>query len=66
MKFVPYGYKHYLQSVRIVERLEKDGKGLNLTKEVRRRHRLPYHWPRGKDVGGTDRPLRRSDCLYQP
>lgn len=31
----PYGYKHYLQSVRIVERLEKDGKGLNLTKEVR-------------------------------
>lgn len=34
-KICPYGYKHYLQSVRIVESLEKDGQGLNLTKEVR-------------------------------
>ncbi len=30
-----YGFKHYEQSVRIVEVLEKDGRGLNLTKEVR-------------------------------
>ena len=29
------GFHHYLQSVRIVEQLENDGKGLNLTKEVR-------------------------------
>ena len=29
------GFYHYLQSVRIVECLENDGKGLNLTKEVR-------------------------------
>lgn len=29
------GFRHYEQSVRIVERLEKDGKGLNLTWEVR-------------------------------
>lgn len=29
------GFKHNEQSVRIVERLEKDGKGLNLTWEVR-------------------------------
>ena len=29
------GFYHYLQSVRIVERLENDGTGLNLTKEVR-------------------------------
>lgn len=29
------GYRHNEQSVRIVERLEKDGKGLNLTWEVR-------------------------------
>lgn len=29
------GFYHYLQSVRIVERLENDGRGLNLTKEVR-------------------------------
>lgn len=31
----PYGFAHYKQSVRVVELLEKDGKGLNLTKEVR-------------------------------
>ncbi len=30
----PNGFKHNEQSVRVVECLEKDGKGLNLTKEV--------------------------------
>lgn len=30
----PDGFKHYLQSVRLVSYLEKDGKGLNLTQEV--------------------------------
>ena len=30
----PLGFKHNEQSVRVVERLEKDGKGLNLTMEV--------------------------------
>ena len=29
------GFKHYQQSVRVVERIERDGKGLNLTKEVK-------------------------------
>lgn len=29
------GFSHYRQSIRIVEELEKNGKGLNLTKEVR-------------------------------
>lgn len=29
------GFRHYEQSVRVVEKLEKNGKGLNLTKEVR-------------------------------
>ena len=29
------GFKHYLQSIRVVEILENHGKGLNLTKEVR-------------------------------
>lgn len=29
------GFRHYEQSVRVVERLENDGKGLNLTWEVR-------------------------------
>ena len=31
----PYGYKHYEQSVRVVEHIEKNGRGLNLTKQVR-------------------------------
>lgn len=31
----PYGFKHYYQSVRVVELLEKNCQGLNLTKEVR-------------------------------
>ena len=31
----PGGYTHYEQSVRVVEKLEKDGRGLNLTWEVR-------------------------------
>ena len=30
-----YGFAHFEQSVRVVELLEKDGAGLNLTKEVR-------------------------------
>lgn len=31
----PYGFEHNIQSVRTVEKLEKNGKGLNLTWEVR-------------------------------
>ena len=31
----PDGYRHYVQSVRVVEKLEKDGRGLNLTRETR-------------------------------
>ena len=31
----PGGFRHYDQSLRVVEKLEKDGKGLNLTYEVR-------------------------------
>lgn len=33
-KFLKDGFKHNEQSVRVVERLEKDGLGLNLTEEV--------------------------------
>lgn len=32
---VPGGFRHYDQSLRVVEKLEKGGKGLNLTYEVR-------------------------------
>lgn len=31
----PYGYQHYLESVRVVHYIEKDGKGLNLTMQVK-------------------------------
>lgn len=31
----PHGFGHYKQSVRVVEKLEKNGRGLNLTWEVR-------------------------------
>lgn len=34
-KLVPAGFRHNEQSVRVVEVLEKDGRGLNLTKEVK-------------------------------
>jgi dGTPase len=34
-KLVKGGFDHYRQSVRVVEVLENDGRGLNLTKEVR-------------------------------
>lgn len=34
-KVSPFGFRHYEQSIRVVEFLEKSGKGLNLTKEVR-------------------------------
>ena len=30
----PTGFQHYVQSVRVAERLEKDGRGLNLCREV--------------------------------
>jgi dGTPase len=34
-RLMPGGFNHYLQSLRIVDRLENDGQGLNLTWEVR-------------------------------
>ena len=34
-KICPLGFSHYRQSIRVVEFLEKDGAGLNLTWEVR-------------------------------
>ena len=34
-KLVPGGFRHYEQSLRVVDKLEKDGRGLNLTYETR-------------------------------
>ncbi|MEG0615740.1 MAG: HD domain-containing protein, partial [Oscillospiraceae bacterium] len=31
----PHGFKHYLQSVRVIDYIENNGKGLNLTYEVK-------------------------------
>lgn len=46
----PQGFRHSQQSLRIVEQLEKDGKGLNLTWEVR--HGIVSHSkPRGDFLG---------------
>ena len=41
----PTGFCHFEQSVRVVEVLEKEGQGLNLTFEViTPKHRMPLHW----------------------
>ncbi len=34
-EIAPQGFKHYRQSLRVVDYIEKDGRGLNLTPEVR-------------------------------
>ena len=34
-QLTPGGFKHYMQSLRVVDKLEKDGQGPNLTWEVR-------------------------------
>jgi dGTPase len=34
-RLLPGGFRHHEQSLRVVERLERDGRGLNLTAEVR-------------------------------
>jgi dGTPase len=34
-RLLPGGFRHYEQSLRVVERLERDGRGLNLTADVR-------------------------------
>lgn len=54
-ELMPGGFHHARQSLRVVERLEKDGQGLNLTHEVRdgiRRH--------SKGRGGTLCPAPQS------
>lgn len=59
-KLCPDGFRHNEQSVRTVERLEKDGKGLNLTWEVRdgilnHQTRLMPHTLEGKIVRLSDK-----------
>ncbi|MBQ9989075.1 MAG: deoxyguanosinetriphosphate triphosphohydrolase [Clostridia bacterium] len=59
-KLYPGGFEHNVQSLRVVERLARDGKGLNLTKEVRDgilNHRTAHHpfTPEGEIVRLSDK-----------
>ena len=50
-KLCPGGFRHYDQSVRVVQRLEKEGAGLNLTAEVLDgfAHHTKGQWPLTKE-----------------
>lgn len=48
----PNGYKHYLQSVRVVEKLENGGRGLNLCWEVRDGIRCHTSGPEAETLEG--------------
>ena len=50
-KLHPDGFRHAEQSLRLVERLEKDGEGLNLTSEVRQGI-VSHSKPRNDVLGG--------------
>ncbi len=56
-----FGFAHYTQSVRIVERLEKNGRGLNLTKEVR--DGILNHRTSGKPFTLEGKIVRLSDKI---
>ena len=58
-------FKHYDQSLRIVDVLEKHGQGLNLTWEVR--DGILGHSKGSKDLGiveGTNLPTRWKACAF--
>ncbi|HAK54224.1 MAG: deoxyguanosinetriphosphate triphosphohydrolase [Vicinamibacterales bacterium] len=60
-QLIPGGFNHYEQSLRIVDRLENDGRGLNLTWEVRDGIAKHSKGKRGAPVGATD--ANRSTAL---
>lgn len=57
----PFGFRHYEQSLRVVEFLEKDGQGLNLTKEVR--DGIVNHRTEGKPSTLEGKIIRLSDKI---
>lgn len=57
----PDGFSHYLQSVRVVEKLEKGGVGLNLTWEVR--DGIKNHRTSGKPSTLEGQAVRLSDKI---
>ncbi|NIS09377.1 MAG: deoxyguanosinetriphosphate triphosphohydrolase [Candidatus Dadabacteria bacterium] len=54
----PGGFKHVIHSLRVVDVLEKDGKGLNLTHEVR--DGIAKH---SKGMGSIDNPKYRPETM---
>ena len=60
-KLCPSGFAHYKQSVRVVELLENDGKGLNLTWEVR--DGIMNHRTSGKPATLEGNVVRLSDKI---
>jgi len=55
-RLLPGGFRHAEQSLRVVDRLEKGGQGLNLTWEVRQGI-LAHSKPRGRFLESGDRAL---------
>ncbi|MFI3172444.1 MAG: deoxyguanosinetriphosphate triphosphohydrolase [Eubacteriales bacterium] len=55
----PFGFEHAIQGVRVVELLEKEGRGLNLTKEVR--DGILNHQTKGKPSTLEGKIVRISD-----
>ena len=62
----PDGFKHYMQSLRVVDRLEKDGRGLNLTWEVRNGIVTHTKGHLGGNAGRAHRAHGGSDRLCEP
>ena len=60
-------FLHHEHSLRVVDSLERDGQGLNLTDAGARRDRQPLRPGRAAgDARGQDRPARRPRRLHQP
>ncbi len=57
----PAGFRHHEQSLRVVDKLEKDGKGLNLTYEVR--SGIVNHTPAGKPETLEAEVVRYADLI---
>lgn len=60
-KLLPKGFEHCVESVRIVEKLERNGQGLNLTKEVR--DGILNHRTSGKPMTMEGKVVRVSDKI---
>mgnify|MGYP002536857299 CR=1 FL=1 len=63
-KLSPTGFEHNIQSLRVVDVIEKEGRGLNLTEEVRDgilQHKSTGH-PATLEGAAVSLPLRREGC----